>query len=389
MGKIKKVIFILILLCISIGIGTISSVYANNNIKIKSVKESKAYIGSTKLLIKKDTNDNYVYSLENKKKNKKDTIYKKGKEKYSEVSEILKNGFPNKKITGDDEKDYYITQTAIWYYLDKNYGKNNLGNIFTTYGKDKYKLRNTIIKLSNKALDKKNKDKKLSVKINSSDMVLTSDSYISNEIKVLGDNIKTYNVKIKNMPKDTKIISSTGQEKDKFNIDESFQIKVPKDNIHVSKLNVEIISSDTVDKVYEYTPSVANYEKIISYETVKDNKNIKLDLNVVGNNTNTNINNNINKDDNNSNHDNKNDSIDKDDNKDIDSNTSDTNKKDNVDNNSDKTTDSNIDNSNTDSDNKKDVIVPDTDTTSLYLIIIGSIIIGIGLGKVYYEQKAK
>ena len=32
---------------------------------------------------------------------------------------ILRNGYPEKSITGDNDKDYYITQTAVWWYLDE------------------------------------------------------------------------------------------------------------------------------------------------------------------------------------------------------------------------------------------------------------------------------
>ena len=51
------------------------------------------------------------------------------------------NGYPNKSFTGDRLKDYYITQTALWWYLDDTAGGTNLGNSFKTNGSDPYNLR--------------------------------------------------------------------------------------------------------------------------------------------------------------------------------------------------------------------------------------------------------
>ena len=38
------------------------------------------------------------------------------------VAYILENGYPNKHFTGDSNKDYYITQLAVWWYLDDTTG---------------------------------------------------------------------------------------------------------------------------------------------------------------------------------------------------------------------------------------------------------------------------
>ena len=41
------------------------------------------------------------------------------------VAYIIQNGYPNKSITGDKNKDFYITQGAIWWYLDDTQGTSN------------------------------------------------------------------------------------------------------------------------------------------------------------------------------------------------------------------------------------------------------------------------
>ena len=39
---------------------------------------------------------------------------------------IIQNGYPNKSMTGNDKKDYYITQAAIWEYFDETRGRVQL-----------------------------------------------------------------------------------------------------------------------------------------------------------------------------------------------------------------------------------------------------------------------
>ena len=57
------------------------------------------------------------------------------------IVHILKNGYPYKSITGDKDKDFYITQTAVWWYLDNTTGSSNLGEQFKVSGSDAYNLR--------------------------------------------------------------------------------------------------------------------------------------------------------------------------------------------------------------------------------------------------------
>ena len=54
---------------------------------------------------------------------------------------ILSNGYPRVNITGDSDKDYYITQAAIWWYLDETTGSNNLPDSFKYTGPDPHNIR--------------------------------------------------------------------------------------------------------------------------------------------------------------------------------------------------------------------------------------------------------
>ena len=57
------------------------------------------------------------------------------------IAYILSNGYPRTSITGDSDKDYYITQAALWWYMDLHMGGHNLPESFKTTGPDPYNLR--------------------------------------------------------------------------------------------------------------------------------------------------------------------------------------------------------------------------------------------------------
>ena len=63
------------------------------------------------------------------------------------IAYILSNGFPRTSITGNDDMDYYITQAALWWYMDLHMGGNNLPDSFKTTGSDPHNLRPHIKKL--------------------------------------------------------------------------------------------------------------------------------------------------------------------------------------------------------------------------------------------------
>ena len=46
------------------------------------------------------------------------------------IAYILENGYPSKSITGNSDYDYYITQAAVWWYLDDTTGSNKLSTSF-------------------------------------------------------------------------------------------------------------------------------------------------------------------------------------------------------------------------------------------------------------------
>ena len=46
------------------------------------------------------------------------------------IAYILSNGYPRTNITGDSDKDYYITQAALWWYMDLHMGSTQFTRCF-------------------------------------------------------------------------------------------------------------------------------------------------------------------------------------------------------------------------------------------------------------------
>ena len=185
------------------------------------------------------------------------------------VAYILENGYPSKNITGNSDYDYYITQSAVWWYLDDTTGSSNLSNSFKTNGSDPKGLRKYIKKLVSEA--KKVKDystPSLTVNSKSSAMKLSSDKkyYESNDISVTGKNLTgKYTVTLDGAPQGTQIVSSSASsEASSFANNESFKIRIPVDKAQSLKtsITVNVKSKATTYKAYEYKSSDTSVQNV-------------------------------------------------------------------------------------------------------------------------------
>ncbi len=185
------------------------------------------------------------------------------------VAYILENGYPSKNITGNSDYDYYITQSAVWWYLDDTTGSSNLSNSFKTNGSDPKGLRKYIKKLVSEA--KKVKDystPSLTVNSKSSTMKLSSDKkyYESNDISVTGKNLTgKYTVTLDGAPQGTQIVSSSASsEASSFANNESFKIRIPVEKAQSLKtsITVNVKSKATTYKAYEYKSSDTSVQNV-------------------------------------------------------------------------------------------------------------------------------
>ena len=115
------------------------------------------YVAGVKFHIKPLNGGGYAYCLNLHKATASNiTEYLQG-EMNAGVAYILENGYPHKSFTGSKKKDIYITQAAVWWYLDDTTGSSNLSKAFRSTGKDNNGLRKYIKQLVSDAKTAKNK----------------------------------------------------------------------------------------------------------------------------------------------------------------------------------------------------------------------------------------
>jgi len=268
----KKYIFIIILLFIS----RIPIINAKvDSIELAEDKSTKSYIANINFPYKKTIDGKYLYCLNiNKKtaKNIKANIVENSTIIDGGVIYILKNGYPNKSITGDKDKDYYITQTAIWWYLDTLYESTNLGKQFKEIGTDSYNLRKYVKELKDNGYKHRNDDLKVnnSIVIKDLNVSLDNNYYVTNNIQFENKNINSYKMEIQNAPKGTKIIIND-EEKEYQSIIEGnkndlVKIKIPNEN--TKNRNIKLIISTIINNymAYEYQPTDKDMQNLVLLE---------------------------------------------------------------------------------------------------------------------------
>ena len=185
------------------------------------------------------------------------------------IAYILSNGYPSKSITGNSDYDYYITQAAVWWYLDDTTGSNNLSKSFKTTGSDPRGLRKYVKSLV--AAAKKVKSySTASLKVNnaSSAMTLSSDKnyYVSNSIGVTAKSVSgKYSVSLSGAPSGTRIVNaSTLSDASSFATNEKFKVMVPVSSAQNLKttITVNVKATGKVDKAYEYKSSDSSVQNV-------------------------------------------------------------------------------------------------------------------------------
>ena len=185
------------------------------------------------------------------------------------IAYILSNGYPNKSITGNSDYDYYITQAAVWWYLDDTTGSNNLSKSFKTTGRDPHGLRKYVTALVTAAKKVKSySTARLTVNNASSAMTLSSDKnyYVSNSIGVTAKSVSgKYSVSLSGAPSGTRIVNaSTLSDASSFATNEKFKVMVPVSSAKNLKttITVNVKATGKVDKAYEYKSSDSSVQNV-------------------------------------------------------------------------------------------------------------------------------
>ncbi len=244
---------------------------APNSLELGDVKSLPNYVGGTYFQTKTLRSGGYAYCTDiNKGTPINTTVFLVG-EKDAGYAYILKNGYPNKSFTGNADFDYYITQTAMWWYIDEVDGGHNLSNNFKTTASDPHNLRPHIQNLVNQAISARQRgyqQPSISVSTNDTMLSLSSDkkSYISNPISATGVAIGNYNVTINEAPVGTEIINTSGGKQTTFDVNEQFQVKVPVSSLKNSitaNVQISVSSTGTINKAYLYQPNNSALQSVL------------------------------------------------------------------------------------------------------------------------------
>ena len=265
-----------ILLLAVIAITGIFSVYLNVNaedekvIQLGTPKTTGSYIGGFNFAYKVTTDGRVLYCLNYHKKTAQNIAADRVDNSSlvdGGVLHIIKNGYPTKSITGNSDKDYYITQIAVWWYLDDTHGMSNLTNWVKSSGQDPENLRSYIKNLVEEGKNHKGDSlattyTDLKISTNSTEMKLDGKYFVSSDIKATTlNNLSSYNVTLENAPKGT-LIEKNGGLLDyagtfTVNGSESFKIKVPATEVTGTELNIKVNATakgNTQYTAYEYKP---------------------------------------------------------------------------------------------------------------------------------------
>ena len=221
----------------------------------------------------------YTYCTQSAKITPSNVVEKLSKEADGGITYILENGYPKKNITGNENYDYYITQTAIWWYLDEVTGSSNLSESFKTDGQDEFSLRPYIVKLVNDAkANKGGSASSIVLNPTSTGLALSADGkYFETTIEPKFTNITgTYNAIASNSK--VTITDSNNISKNTFNVNESFKIRITNGSYDPSTYTVTVTAKDIYSKAYEYVSDNSAIQSVVVLQPVEDEIKASLEL---------------------------------------------------------------------------------------------------------------
>ena len=258
------------------------------SIQLGSPEQLDGYIAGVRFTTKTTIDGELLYCLDMKKFTAQNTVAHLVGERDAGVAYIMVNGYPNKEFTGDRLMDYYITQTALWWYLDDTTGSTNLGASFKTTGSDPHNLRPYIKDLVAKAKEAKAQGYQkttISASVANETLKITSDGkyYESGEITVKATNMSEYNVKISGAD-GAVAVTTDGTEKTTFGVNESFKVRVPVAKVDTALVDITVTISGTgkIYKAYEYQPESDNQQNVTPsiISPVEENVETTVNLNI-------------------------------------------------------------------------------------------------------------
>jgi len=274
-GKISKILLSLVIMVtmFAASIPVVSADNAQSNVTVNRSYVMEDFIGDYDFPGLVTTDGVIVYCMEvDKNFVESNTVYTYSKAADAGLLWIIQNSYPNKSITGIKERDQYITQGAIWWYLDEINGVNKLSESFKSHDGDKEAyvgMRNEMIKLVNGGKQHRN-DTQTSLAMtltnNNTKLNLTSDKkyYESDYMTASITGATTFTVAVSGA-KNIKVINEKGAIQTSYNSGEKFKIQIPASDI-TSKANITVKTTATGGKksVATYTPSNTSFQSVVS-----------------------------------------------------------------------------------------------------------------------------
>ncbi len=284
--QITKSVF-LVLISAVILLTSINTNAVAQSIELGGAENVPGYVSGVKFTTKTKTDGTLLYCLNMNKKTAKNITAKLAGEMDAGVAYIIANGYPNKTFTGERLKDYYITQTALWWYLDNTTGSSNLSQTFKTTGSDQYNLRPTIKALVAKAEEAKKAGyakTALTITTKDLDMELKGNYFVSQEIYANKySNISNYTVSVTGA-KGVETIDASGNVKSTFKTTEKFRVRVPVSSVTGTELKISVTAKATgvIYKAYRYEPTNTNMQPVTPSipEKITEEVTSKLDLTI-------------------------------------------------------------------------------------------------------------
>ena len=280
MKKFSK-IFLMLIAIVAImifGVDVVSAAAAPQQLLTGPSSYAGNYIGGTYFETKTLSSGGYAYCLNINKKTTTNVKINRSNKMDNGFAYIIKNGYPNKSITGDSKVDYYITQMAVWLYQDETgqnevgFGRNldkNFRVLFANHEKAK-----KVVSLVDGALRERNKTVScqcdgISSKVDDNNLYISKSGkyYVSKPITVTS--AASYAVSFDSAPEGVFAANSNGEKKSAFAKGETFNVYVPKEKVSVgtTKFTVKMRTDYTVKcksvVVYEYKPENAGMQSVI------------------------------------------------------------------------------------------------------------------------------
>lgn len=297
--KLKNILFSLIMLVSMLFIGTANaettapSSYVIDGSKLHTIYGSSYLSGSQYIDIqfKKTTDGKIIYCIERSKApigSGTTEKYTLQKELSSKVAYVMENGYPNKSIFGNADKDYYTTGLAIWYVINPNDSTFEYFNLANgTYRGNSSDIVVEMAKLVNGANSYSYTSPSIKINNSNSNLSLSSDGkyYVSSSMGVkTAGTVGNYTVSLNNAPEGTIVTDTKGNAKTTFATNESFLVKVPVSNVKKisNEFEVNVSAKGTINKAYAYTSTRSNVQNTGALypenSNVNDSTTVKLNV---------------------------------------------------------------------------------------------------------------